>query len=46
MFNSLHVVTVVRARKIAESAGGLLGFLNVSRAEQAAIKELNAAFIE
>jgi len=46
MFNSLQVITVVRAWKIAESAGGLLGFLKVSRAEQAAIKELNAAFIE
>jgi hypothetical protein len=40
------VITVVRAWKVAESAGGLLGFLKVSRAEQAAIKELNAAFIE
>jgi hypothetical protein len=46
MFNSLQVITVVRAWKVAESAGGLLGFLKVSRAEQAAIKELNAAFIE
>lgn len=45
-FNSLQVVTVVRAWKIAESAGGLLGFLKVSRAEQAAIKELNMAFME
>ncbi len=46
MFNSLQVITVVRAWKVAESAGGLLGFLKVSRAEQAAIKELNMAFIE
>jgi hypothetical protein len=46
MFRSLQVLTVVRAWKVAESAGGLLGFLKVSRAEQAAIKELDAAFVE
>ena len=46
MFNSLQVITVVRAWKVAESAGGLLGFLKVSRAEEAAIRELNMAFIQ
>ncbi|MFO1001074.1 MAG: hypothetical protein U0936_12085 [Planctomycetaceae bacterium] len=44
MFNSLQVVTVVRAWRVAESAGGLLGFQKVSQAERAAIKELNLAF--
>lgn len=46
MFNSLQVITIVRAWKVAESAGGLLGFRKVSRAEQAAIRELNMAFIQ
>lgn len=44
MFNSLQVVTVVRAWRVAEAAGGLLGFQKVSPAERAAIKELNQAF--
>jgi len=44
MFNSLQVVTVVRAWRVAESAGGLMGFQKVSKAERAAIKELNIAF--
>lgn len=44
MFNSLQVVTVVRAWRVAEAAGGLLGFHRVSPAEREAIKELNRAF--
>lgn len=44
MFNSLQTLTVVRAWRVAESAGGLLGFQKVSPAERAAIKELNIAF--
>ncbi len=43
-YNVLHSSTVNRARSVAESAGGLLGFLKVSRAEEAAIQELNLAF--
>ncbi len=44
MFNSLQTLTVVRAWRVAESAGGLLGFQKISPAERAAIKELNIAF--
>lgn len=44
MFSSLQTVTVMRAWRVAESAGGLLGFQKVSQAERAAIKELNLAF--
>ncbi len=44
MFSSLQTITVVRAWRVAESAGGLLGFQKVSPAERAAIKELNLAF--
>jgi hypothetical protein len=44
MFNSLQTLTVVRAWRVAESAGGLLGFQKVSPAERAAIRELNIAF--
>lgn len=44
-YQALHTSTVNRARIVAEAAGGLLGFLKVSRAEEAAIQELNLAFI-
>lgn len=44
MFNTLQVVTVVRAWRVAESAGGVLGFQKVSQSERAAIKDLNLAF--
>lgn len=44
MFYSLQTVTVMRAWRVAESAGGVFGFQKVSQAERAAIKELNLAF--
>lgn len=44
-YHALHSSTISRARTVAEAAGGLLGFLKVSRAEEAAIQELNLAFI-
>lgn len=43
-FTVLHLSTLNRAWIVAEAAGGLLGFLKVSRAEEAAIQELNLAF--
>lgn len=44
-YEVLHSTTISRARSVAESAGGLMGFLKISRAEEAAIQELNLAFI-
>ena len=44
-YQVLRSSTVNRARFVAEAAGGLMGFLKVSRAEEAAIQELNLAFI-
>lgn len=44
-YEILHSSTISRARAVAEAAGGLMGFLKVSRAEEAAIQELNLAFI-
>lgn len=44
-YDSLHLRTVNRAWAIAEASGGLLGFMKVSRAEEAAIQDLNLAFI-
>jgi hypothetical protein len=44
-YQVLHFTTISRARTVAEAAGGLMGFLKVSRAEEAAIQELNLAFI-
>lgn len=44
-YDTLHLNTVNRAWAIAEASGGLLGFMKVSRAEEAAIQELNLAFI-
>lgn len=43
-YEVLHSSTVNRARSVAEAAGGILGFLKVSRAEEAALQELNLAF--
>lgn len=43
-YEALHSSTIKRARTIARAAGGLMGFLKVSRAEEAAIQELNLAF--
>ena len=43
-YDLLHHQTVDHARAVAEAAGGMLGFLKVSRAEEAAIQELNRAF--
>lgn len=43
---ALQVTTVSRAWKVAEAAGGILGFHKVSRAEEAAIEELNLAFYQ
>lgn len=43
-YDLLRHQTVDHARAVAEAAGGLLGFLKVSRAEEAAIQELNRAF--
>lgn len=45
-YRVLHSSTIDRSRIVAEAAGGLMGFLKVSRAEEAAIQELNLAFIE
>jgi hypothetical protein len=44
-YEVLHASTISRARTVAEAAGGLMGFLKVSREEEAAIQELNLAFI-
>ena len=44
-FNKLHLTTVTRAWQVAEAAGGLFGFLKVSRAEELAIQDLNLAFV-
>ncbi len=44
-YRTLHQTTVTRARQVAEAAGGILGFNKVSRAEEAAIQQLNQAFI-
>lgn len=44
-YELLHSGTINRARAVAEAAGGLMGFLKVSRAEEAAIQELHLAFI-
>lgn len=44
-FQVLHSSTISRSRGVAEAAGGLMGFLKVARAEEAAIQELNLAFI-
>ena len=44
-FNKLHLTTVTRAWQVAEAAGGLFGFLRVSRAEELAIQDLNLAFV-
>jgi hypothetical protein len=43
-FEALHQNTVARARQVAESAGGFLGFNSVSREEEQAILELNQSF--
>ena len=45
-YEALRQNTVTRARQVAESAGGFLGFNRVSRAEELAIQELNKAFFE
>lgn len=45
-FNTLQKSTISRARNVAEAAGGILGLSSVSRAEEAAIQELNAAFVQ
>lgn len=44
-FAVLQITTLGRAWNVAEAAGGLLGFFKVSRAEEAAIEELNLAFL-
>ena len=44
-YQVLQSSTVNRARGVAEAAGGILGFLKVSRAEEAALQELHLAFI-
>ena len=44
-FDALRESTVARATAVAASAGGCLGIGAVSRAEQAAIDELKAAFL-
>ena len=44
-YQTLHSSTVNRARVVAEAAGGIMGFLKVSRAEEAALQELDRAFI-
>ncbi len=45
-FSTLQKSTVSRARNVAQAAGGILGLNSVSRAEEAAIQELNAAFVQ
>jgi hypothetical protein len=45
-FAALHCTTLGRAWNVADAAGGLLGFFKVSRAEEAAIEELNLAFLQ
>ena len=44
-YQVLHSSTVNRARSVAEAAGGFMGFRKVSSEEEAAIQELNLAFI-
>lgn len=43
-YETLRQNTLTRARQVAEAAGGFLGFQKVSRAEEAALHELNEAF--
>ena len=43
-FQELRSAATKRARGIAEAAGGLLGFHKVSKAEEAAIAEMEAVF--
>ncbi|APZ94943.1 hypothetical protein [Fuerstiella marisgermanici] len=45
-FRKLHDAAMIRSRKVAEAAGGILGIGKVSKAEETRLKELDQVFLD